>query len=113
MLDVAASCQTCHREGEDDLLARAETIQDRHARLRDRALVSLVDLIDDLKAAIALGVDEGVLDQAREWQRRASFYVDFVEAENSTGFHAHQEAARILAESIDASRQGQLVLAKR
>lgn len=36
-----------------------------------------------------------------------------VEAENSTGFHADQEAARILAESIDASRQGQLVLAKR
>jgi Cytochrome c552 len=47
---------------------------------------------------------------ARDFQRRAQFYLDFVEAENSTGFHAPQEAARILAESIDFTRQGQLAL---
>jgi nitrite reductase (cytochrome c-552) len=33
--------------------------------------------------------------------------LDFIEAENSMGFHAPQEAARILGKSIDASRQGQ------
>jgi nitrite reductase (cytochrome c-552) len=43
-------------------------------------------------------------------QRRAQFLFDFVEAENSTGFHAPQESARVLFESIDASRQGQLAL---
>ncbi|MBM4398212.1 MAG: ammonia-forming cytochrome c nitrite reductase subunit c552, partial [Deltaproteobacteria bacterium] len=42
--------------------------------------------------------------------RKSQFYLDFVEAENSTGFHAPQEAARILAEAIDYSRQGQLSL---
>jgi len=31
-----------------------------------------------------------------------------VAAENSMGFHASQELARILAESIDLSRQAQL-----
>ena len=36
--------------------------------------------------------------------------VDFVEAENSMGFHAPQEAARILGEAIDYARQGQLAL---
>ena len=36
--------------------------------------------------------------------------LDFVEAENSTGFHAPQEAARILGESINFSRQGQNAL---
>jgi nitrite reductase (cytochrome c-552) len=36
--------------------------------------------------------------------------LDFVEAENSTGFHAPQEAERLLAESIDYARQGQLAL---
>ncbi len=41
---------------------------------------------------------------------KAQFYLDFVEAENSTGFHAPQEAARILGESIDLSRQGQVSL---
>ncbi len=34
----------------------------------------------------------------------------FIEAENSSGFHAAQEAARILAESIDFSRRGQIAL---
>ena len=47
---------------------------------------------------------------ARNFQRKAQFYLDFVEAENSTGFHAPQEAARILGESIDFSRKGQNAL---
>jgi nitrite reductase (cytochrome c-552) len=34
--------------------------------------------------------------------------VDFVNAENSMGFHAPQESARLLAEAIDYARQGQL-----
>ncbi len=42
--------------------------------------------------------------------RHAQFRLDFIEAENSMGFHAPQEAARILAESIDLSRQGQIAL---
>ena len=46
----------------------------------------------------------------RDLQRKAQFYLDFVEAENSTGFHAPQEAARILGESIDFSRKGQIAL---
>jgi nitrite reductase (cytochrome c-552) len=52
------------------------------------------------------------LAEARRLQRQAQFRIDFVEAENSTGFHAGQEAARILAEAIDFARQGQLALRK-
>jgi nitrite reductase (cytochrome c-552) len=36
--------------------------------------------------------------------------IDLIEAENSMGFHAPQEAARLLAESIDFARQGQVAL---
>jgi nitrite reductase (cytochrome c-552) len=39
---------------------------------------------------------------------RGQFRLDFVEAENSTGFHAPREAARILGEAIDFARQDQL-----
>ena len=67
-------------------------------------------LIDDLKKAKAAGTNEKQLDAARNLQRKAQFYLDFIEAENSTGFHAPQEAARILGKSIDASRQGQLTV---
>jgi nitrite reductase (cytochrome c-552) len=43
-----------------------------------------------------------------ELQRKAQWRLDFVAAENSMGFHAPQEMARILGESIDYSRQAQL-----
>jgi nitrite reductase (cytochrome c-552) len=74
---------------------------------------ALMDLIKDLKAAVEAGKTDSELARAQGFQRKAQFYLDFVEAENSTGFHAPQEAARILGESIDFSRQGQLALRPR
>ncbi len=73
-------------------------------------MAAVVALIDDLKAARAAGRKDEELLAARYLQRRSQFYLDFVEAENSTGFHAPQEAARILGESIDFARQGQIAL---
>ncbi len=43
----------------------------------------------------------------RDLQRKAMWRLDFVASENSKGFHADQEAMRILGESIDYSRQAQ------
>jgi nitrite reductase (cytochrome c-552) len=91
------------------LKARVETIQERTFRLRNLAMDALIDLINDLGSAKAVKSDTE-LAQARQFQRKAQFYLDFVEAENSTGFHAPQEAARILGESINFSRQGQIAL---
>jgi nitrite reductase (cytochrome c-552) len=71
---------------------------------------ALTALIGDLTAAAGAGLGDADLAPARTLQRKAQFYVDFVEAENSMGFHAPQEAARILAEAIDFARQGQLAL---
>ena len=34
--------------------------------------------------------------------------LDFIAAENSMGFHAPQEAARVLGEAIDYARQGEI-----
>ena len=107
MLNINRACQTCHRASESELLSRVETIQNRHHQLVQTALTALVDLIDDIKAAQASGVSEDRLNAARQFQRKASFYVDYIEAENSSGFHAPQEAARIAAQSIDSSRLGQ------
>jgi nitrite reductase (cytochrome c-552) len=71
---------------------------------------ALIQLIGDIKRAAANGKSDAELAAARDFQRKAQFYLDFVEAENSTGFHAPQEAARIFGESIDFSRQGQLAV---
>jgi nitrite reductase (cytochrome c-552) len=104
------ACGNCHKYDDAELVARAESIQTRHRHLVDRALEALVELIDDIIAGAENGVAEEKLAAAKAWQRKASFYVDYIEAENSSGFHAPQEAARILGESIDYSRRGQLAL---
>jgi nitrite reductase (cytochrome c-552) len=110
VLNINNACQTCHKWPEEELRARIETIQERVFALRNRAMGAVVGLITDLKDARTRGASDAELDLPRKLQRRAQFMLDFVEAENSTGFHAPQEAERILAESIDYARQGQLVL---
>ncbi len=115
VLNLKAACVTCHSKHdakvtEKELKNRVEQIQDRHWLIREQAMGALMGLIADLKAAKEAGKGDAELKTARYLQRRAQFYLDFVEAENSTGFHAPQEAARIMAESINLSRQGQLAV---
>lgn len=110
LLNINNACQTCHKWPEEEILARAETIQDRTVKLRNIALDALMALIADIKAAKESGVPDADLKAARDAQRRGQFYVDFVESENSNGFHAPQEAARILGEAIDLFRKGQVSL---
>ncbi len=69
-------------------------------------------MLDALKAAKAAGATDAQLAQARALQRKAQWRLDFVAAENSMGFHAPQEAARLLGESIDYGRQAQLSVEK-
>ena len=91
------------------MLDRAETLQTRTRKLMDRAEIALGALLDEIGAAKERGVDSQELDPALQMQRKAQWRLDFVSAENSMGFHAPQEAARILAEAIDYARQGQLM----
>jgi len=48
------------------------------------------------------------LKELEELQRSAQWRLDMVAAENSMGFHAPQEMARLLAESIDLARQAEV-----
>jgi nitrite reductase (cytochrome c-552) len=90
-----------------------ETIQERTFKLFNVATDALMDLIKVLKAANGADKTDKELPAAQDFQRKAQFYLDFVEAENSTGFHAPQEAARILGESVDFSRKGSAGAARR
>jgi nitrite reductase (cytochrome c-552) len=110
LLNINRACQTCHNVAEAELQARAETIQERTYQLRNIAMDALVELIRDIEAAKKSGASDAALNPARDFQRKSQFLVDFVEAENSMGFHAPQEAARLLAVAIDYARQGQVAL---
>jgi nitrite reductase (cytochrome c-552) len=106
LLDVAASCQVCHSVPEQELLARAHNIQDRTQGLIERGSEALVELINAIVAAKEAGATDGQLVEARQMHRSASWRLDFIYSENSHGFHAPQESARILAEAIDYARRG-------
>ncbi len=110
LLNVNRACQTCHKASEEDLLNRAERLQERTYEVRNVAMDALVELIEAIAAAQAQGAED--LDEARDFQRKAQFLLDFVEAENSMGFHAPQEAVRLGALSIDYSRQGMKAVAR-
>lgn len=63
-----------------------------------------------LAAAKRAGASPAGLAAALDFQRKAQWGIDFVNAENSMGFHAPQEAARTPGEAIDYCRQGQSAL---
>jgi nitrite reductase (cytochrome c-552) len=107
LLDPSRSCLNCHNFPEAEMLARAEAIQERTRALLTRAERALLDLMDQVKAARGRGAGDRDLQAALALQRRAQWRLDFVSSENSLGFHAPQEAARILAEAIDYARQGE------
>ncbi len=112
MLNVDRACLGCHRYSEKEMKERVDTIQTRFTEMRNVAMDALMQLIDDAAAAKKAGATDAQLKDAWDFQRRAQFFLDFAEAENSTGFHAPQESMRILGQSVEATRKGQLALRK-
>lgn len=110
VLHLNESCQTCHKWPEAELKDRVELIQTRTQEMRNLAMDALVELIGELKNAKAANAPAEQVASAQDFQRKAQFYLDFIEAENSSGFHAPEEALRILGESINFARKGQLAL---
>ena len=108
LLNISRACQTCHRVSEDEIKQRVDKIQQRNFDLMQRGGAALMGLLDAVQAAKAAGATDEQLREALELQRKAQWRLDFIAAENSMGFHAPQEAARVLGEAIDYARQGQI-----
>ena len=107
LLNISRACQTCHPYEEGEIAARVAVIQDRTHALLQRAATAATDMLDAIAAAKRGGATPERLAPAWALQRKAQWRLDFVAAENSMGFHAPAEAARILGESIDFARQGE------
>jgi nitrite reductase (cytochrome c-552) len=110
LLNINRACQTCHRANESEMQARVDVIQSRNYSLLQRGGAAIVDLINAIVAAKAAGATQEQLAPALTLQRKAQWRLDFIAAENSMGFHAPQEAARVLGEALDYARQGQVAV---
>jgi nitrite reductase (cytochrome c-552) len=108
LLNVNRACQTCHHMSESELASRVDQIQQRNFELLQRGGQALMSLLDAIQAAKQAGATDQQLAQALELQRMAQWRLDFIAAENSMGFHAPQEAAKVLGEAADYARQGEV-----
>ena len=108
MLNVNLACQQCHHYSESEILSRVENIQQKTRDLMLRAAKALTDMMDAINLAKQNGATDEQLKDALMMHRKAQWRLDFIAAENSMGFHAPQESARILGEAIDFARLGQL-----
>lgn len=108
LLNINRACQQCHHYSESEIKARVDTIQDKTHDLMQRAARSLMDMMDTINSARKSGATDEQLKAAFQFHRKAQWRLDFIAAENSMGFHAPQETARILGEAIDFARQGQI-----
>lgn len=107
MQSVNTSCQTCHNVAEAELRERVYRIQETTVNLTERAGAAMTEMLDAILEAQAAGATDTELAPVLELQRKAMWRLDYISSENSRGFHADQEAARILGESMDYSRQAQ------
>ncbi len=108
LVNISASCQTCHKFSEGDLLDRVAVIQKTTAELLRKTEDANLAAIDAIVAAFSgartlvwngpLGAFE-LHPFDRCW--------DFISSENSTGF-SPQEAGQALADAIDLARQAEL-----
>jgi nitrite reductase (cytochrome c-552) len=105
--NVNTACQTCHHVPEEELTAKVHRIQDKTVALTNRAGLAMADMVDAILEARAAGATPEDLAEVFELQRKSMWRLDYISSENSRGFHASQEAARILAESIDYSRRAE------
>jgi nitrite reductase (cytochrome c-552) len=112
LLNINRACQTRHHFSEEEIKSRVDVIQDRNYQLLERGGKALMDQIDAIVAAKKRDASEEQLKPRLELQRQAQSRLDFIAAENSMGFHAPQEAAKVLAEAIDLARQGGLAALK-
>ncbi|MCS6908641.1 MAG: ammonia-forming cytochrome c nitrite reductase subunit c552 [Anaerolineales bacterium] len=102
------SCGACHTDVAY-VVDRVKQIQNQVREVMDVAMDALVEAIGAIeKAAQDPQADPELLAEARQLHREAQLRVDFINAENSMGFHNPEEALRVLAKATDLARQAQL-----
>ncbi|MBZ7940992.1 ammonia-forming cytochrome c nitrite reductase subunit c552 [Campylobacter molothri] len=123
--DINSACKACHKQSENELREQVKDIQNIVASEQRTAEYALVSFIMDIKKLREkLGTMEqfqidnkpdetkisAELKDILELHRKSQMRVDFVNAENSTGFHNPREASRIIFQAIDMARMGQAKL---
>jgi nitrite reductase (cytochrome c-552) len=108
--NIAAACQTCHRDDAENLRQYVYERQDKVLEIRNRLEPELVKAHIMAKAALDNGATDEELAEARKFIRAAHWRWDFGTASHGASFHAPVETARILSHGLDKALLAQLAL---
>jgi nitrite reductase (cytochrome c-552) len=109
LLNAEAACGTCHTD--------VDYVTTRVAMIQSQVYATLINTEDTILAAITTiktasetaGVDETLLEQARQLHREAQMYWDLIAAENSMGFHNPEYVLTTLYHATDIAHHAQLL----
>ncbi len=110
LADVSSSCQVCHRQSEEELIANVVDRQQKISELRRIVEKNLARLHLEAKMAWDAGANEAEMEPVLQLIRHAQWRWDWVAAANSMGFHSPAEALRVLGTSIQKSQEARIML---
>ncbi len=103
--NLLAACQVCHPWSEAELFDSIVQPQRATRLAREQAEKVLVAAHLEIGDAARHGATDAELEEVRDLLSRAQLSWDYVASANSQGFHAPEEALRILGRSLDLAGQ--------
>ncbi len=103
--NIANTCQTCHRDSEENLRNYVYEYQDKALEIRDIIERDLSKAHIMAKHAWDNGATDAQMKNALQLIRQAQWRWDFVAASHGGSFHAPVESQRILAHSLDRTNK--------
>ena len=110
--NIAASCQVCHRESEEELRATVYARQDSVMSERKKLENILVRAHVEAAHAWSLGAAAAEMKDVLTLIRHAQWRWDFAAASHGASFHSTVESARVISSGIAKAQEARVLLAR-
>lgn len=107
---INKTCQSCHRESEEELRQDVYIRQNKVMELRNHMEKELVKAHIEAKCAWDRGATESQMQPVLKLLRSAQWRWDFAIASHGAAFHAPQEVERILGDGLYKTMQARMII---
>lgn len=112
LANISRTCQTCHRNSEEELRTSVYERQRKANETRNRLEKELATAHIEAQFAWSKGATEAEMKPVLDLLRQSQWRWDFGVASHGGSFHAPQEIQRILAHGLDKALQARMAVAK-
>lgn len=109
---INKTCQTCHRESEEELKKNVYDRQDKVYEIRIKAEDALAYAHFEAKAAWDAGATEAEMKEILTNIRHAQWRWDWAVAGHGNAFHAPVETLRVLGTALEKAQNARILLAR-